>query len=105
MVNSIVTENDQYNACFLLHSANRCEPDAQDKIQILDGNDETFFEANTAIAHCISADAKMGKGIAYKICRRVNGLQEYCQKSKTTLGSTLPYWDPESNNFIYNVVT
>ena len=93
------------NECFLLHSAVPCEPDLQDQIQILTGNDETIFQANTAIAHCISTDAKMSKGFAETICRRVDGLQQYCQKNKATVGSTLLYWDPESNNFIYNLVT
>ena len=105
MVNSILTENDQYNECFLLHSTVLCEPDLQDKIQILNGNDETIFQANTAIAHCISADAKMSKGFAEKICRKVNGLQEYCRKTEPYVGSIIPYWDPEINNFIYNLVT
>ena len=103
MVNSILTENDQYNECFLLHCTVPCEPDMQDKIQIL--NDETIIQANTAIAHCISADAKMSKGFAETICRRVNGLQKFCRKAKTNVGSALPYWHPESNNFIYNLVT
>ena len=80
MVNSILTGNDQYNEWFLLHSTVTCEPDLQDKIQILNGNDETTFQANTAITHCISADAKMSKGFAETICRKVNGLQEYCHK-------------------------
>ena len=105
MVNSILTENDQYNECFLLHSTVPCEPDLQDKIQILNGNDEAFFQANTAIAHCISADAKMSKGFAETICRRVNGPQEYRRKTKPTVGAIIPYWAPESNNFIYNLVT
>ena len=105
MVNSILTENNQYSECFLLHSTVPCEPDLQDKIQVLNGNNETIFQANTAIAHCNSADAKMSKGFAETICRRVNGLQEFCRRAKTTVGSALPYWDPESNNFIYNLVT
>ena len=82
IVNSIPTENDQYNECFLLHSTVPCEPDLQDKIQILNGNDETIFQANTAIAHCISADAKMSKGFAATICRGVNGLQEHCRRDQ-----------------------
>ena len=77
----------------------------QDKIQIPNGNDETIFQANTAIAHCFSVDAKMSKGFAETFCRKVNGLQEYCQRDKTTGGSALPCWDPESNNFIYNAST
>ena len=105
MVNSILTENDQYTECFLLHSTVPCERDLQDKIQILNRNDETICQANTAIAQCISADAKMSKGFAEIICRRVDRLQEFCRRARTTVGSALPYWDPKSNNFIYNLVT
>ena len=47
----------------------------------------------------------MSKGFAETIFRRVNGLQEFCRRYKTTVGSALPYWDPESNNFTYNLVT
>ena len=105
MVKSILTENDQYNECFLLHCTVPCEPDLQDKIQILNGNEKTIFQANTAIAHRISANAKMSKRFAETICRRANGLLEFCRRAKTTISSTLPYWDRESNNFIYNLVT
>ena len=106
MVNSILMENDQYNECFLLHSAVPCEPHLQEKIQILNGNDEKIFQANTDIALCISADAKMSKRFAETIiCRRVNGLQEYCRKTKAIVGSALPCWNPKSNDFIYNLVT
>ena len=105
MVSLILTENDQYNECFLLYSTVPCEPDLQDKIQILNGNNKTIFQANTAIAYCISAEAKMSKRFAETNCRRVNGRQDFCRRAKTTVGSALPYWDPESNNFIYNLVT
>ena len=105
MVNLIFTEKDQYNDCFLLHSTVPCETDMQDKLQILNGNDKTFFQSNTAIAHCISADTKMSKEFAETNCHTVNGLEEYCRKNKATVGSTPSYWHPESNNFLYNLVT
>ena len=105
MVNSILSENDQYYESFLLPSTVPCEPDLHDKIQIRNGNDEKKFQGNTGIAHCISADAKMSKRFAETFCRRVDGLREYCQRAKTTRGSALRYWDRESNNFIYNLVT
>ena len=105
MVNSILTENDQYNESFLIHARVPCEPDLQDKIQILNGNNEIIFRANTVVAHCISTDAKMSKGFAETICRKVNGLQEYYRKTKPTVSSIIPYWDAESNNFIYNLVS
>ena len=47
----------------------------------------------------------MSKGFAEIICCRVNGLQDYCRKSKAIVGSALPYWDPESNNLIDNLET
>ena len=47
----------------------------------------------------------MSKGFAETNCRRVRGFQEYCRKTKPTVGSIIPYWDPESNNFIYDLVT
>ena len=75
MVNSILTENDQYNECFLFHSTVPCEADMQDKLQILKGNDGTSFQANTDMTHRIPADARTSKGFAETICRRVNGLQ------------------------------
>ena len=96
MVNSILTENNQYNACFLLRST---VPSESETKQLLIGNDEINFQANTAIAHCFSADAKMSIGFAEKLCRRVNGLQEDCRKTKAIVGSVLPFWDPESNYF------
>ena len=42
----------------------------------------------------------MNKGFAETFCLRVNGLQEYCRKAKAVVGSALPYWDPESNNYL-----
>ena len=50
------------------------------------GTDETNFQTNSADAHCFSADAKMSNGFAKTVCRRVNGLQEYCQRAKTVVG-------------------
>ena len=105
MVKSISTENHQYDEYFLLHSTVPCETDMQKKIQIINGNDETTFQANTAIAHCTSADAKMSKVFAETICRSVNGLQDYCHKTKVIVCSALPYCDPEFNNFIYILLT
>ena len=102
---SILLENDQSNECILLHSTVPCEPDEQDRIQILIGNDETFFQTNTAIAHCISTDAKISKGFAETICSKVNGFQEYYRKNKAIVVEAIPYWNPESSIFIYNLVT
>ena len=105
MVDCILSENDQYNECFLLHSTLPHEPDFRDGIRIINGNDDTIFENQTAIAHCISADANMSKGFAETIRNHINGLQEYCYKSKAFVGSVIPFWDNDANRFIYNLVT
>ena len=83
-----------------------CEhkPDESNKIEIINGNAETIFEMDTAIAHCISADAKMGKGFAKQICERMSSLQEYCRGSNSFVGSVIPYMD-NSNRLVYNLVT
>ena len=100
MVDCILSENDQYNECFLLHSTLPHEPDFRDGIRIINGNDDTIFENQKAIGHCISADAKMSKGFAETISNHINGLQEYCYKSKAFVGSVIPFWDTDANRFI-----
>ena len=104
MVDCILSENDQLKECFLLHSTLPYEPDFRDDIRIINGNDDTIFENQTAIAHCISADAKMNEGFAETISNHISGLQEYCYKSKAFVGSVIPFWDNDSNRFIYNLV-
>ena len=79
MVDCIPSENDQYNKRFLLHSTLPHEPDFRDGIGIINGNDDTIFENQTAIAHYISADAKMSKGFAETITNHINGLQDLLQ--------------------------
>ena len=86
MVDCILSENDQYNERFLLHSTLPHEPDFRDGIRIINGNDDTIFENQTAIAHCISADATMSEGFAETISNHINGLQECCYKSKGFVG-------------------
>ena len=97
MVDCILSENDQYNECFLLQSTLPHEPDFRDGIRIINGNDDTIFEKQTAIAHCISADAKLSKGFAETISNHINGLQENCYKSKAFVGSVIPFWDNDAN--------
>ena len=51
------------------------------------------------------ADAKISKGFAQTITNHINGLQDYCYKSKAFVGSVIPFCDNDSNRFIYNLVT
>ena len=47
----------------------------------------------------------MSRKFDEKVYGMVNERQEYCRKKRAIVGSALPYWDPESNNFICNLVT
>ena len=49
MVDCILSEKDQYNECFLLHSTLPHEPDFRDGIRINNGNDDTILKSN---GHC-----------------------------------------------------
>ena len=46
----------------------------------------------------------MSEGFAETITNDNNGLQGYCYKSKAFVGSVIPFWDNNSNRFIYNLV-
>ena len=76
MVDCILSENDQYNECFLLHLTLPHKADFKDGIRFINGNDDSLFEIETAIAHCISAYAKMSKEFAVTITNHIDGLQE-----------------------------
>ena len=101
MVDCILSEIDQYSEWFLLHSTLPHEADFKDGIRVTHENDDTIFENQTVFAHCISA--KMRKGLAETITNHINGLQEYCCKSKNFVGSVIPFWDNDSIRFIYNL--
>ena len=88
IVNCILSENDQYNECFLLQSTLPHETDFQYGIRIINGNDDTFCECQTAIAHCISADAKLSEGFAETITNNINELQKYCYNQKILLAQS-----------------
>ena len=98
LTDCILSENE----CFLVQSTLPHEADFRDGIRFINGNDDTIFENQTAIAHCISADAKLSKGFAETITN-INGLQEQCYKSKASVGSVTPFWDNDSNLFIYTL--
>ena len=100
MVDYILSENNQYNEYFLLHSTLPHDADFKDGIRFIYGNDDTIFEIESAIDHCLSGDAKMSKGFAETITNHINGLQEYCYKSKAFVGSVIPFWDNDSTRFI-----
>ena len=104
LTNDIITTNDRYNDCFLLHSTIPAQsPD--DCLQIIHGTEDSIVQQLHSIGHCISADAKMSKGFAEQLSQQVLGLRDACRRTKLLTGQTFPFWDQTSNRYIYNLVT
>ena len=63
LTNAIIQTDDKYNDCFLLHSTIPAQsPD--DCLQIIQGTEDSIIQQPHSTGHCISADAKMSKGLA-----------------------------------------
>ena len=63
LANAIITTDDKYNDCFLLHSTIPAQsPD--DCLQITHGTEDSMLQKQHPIRHCISSDAKMSKRFA-----------------------------------------
>ena len=63
LTNIIISTNEQYNDCFLLHST-ILSHSHDEFLQIIYGKENSILKQPNSIGHCISADAQMGKGFA-----------------------------------------
>ena len=63
LTNAIISTDERYNDCFLLHSAVPAQ-NCDDFLQIIYGTEYSILQQPNSIGHCISADARMGKGFA-----------------------------------------
>ena len=96
LTNAIITTDDKYNDCFLLHSTIPAQsPD--DCLQINHGTEDSILQQPHSIGHCISADAKMSKGFAVLLSQQIPGLRETCRRTKLLTGQTFAFWDQTSN--------
>ena len=104
MTNAIISTDDKYNDCFLLHSTTSAQsPD--DFLQIFHGTKDSILQQPYSIGHCISADAKMSEGFADLLSHRIPGLRDPCRRTKLLTGQAFPFWDQTGNQYIYNLVT
>ena len=63
LTQAILSTNEQYNNCFLLHST--IPSQSHDEfLQTVYGNENSILDQPNSIGHCISADAQMSKGFA-----------------------------------------
>ena len=63
LTNAILSTNEHYNDCFLLHSTIPSQL-PEEILQIVYGNEKSILEQHNSIEHCISAVAQMSKGFA-----------------------------------------
>ena len=104
LTNAIITTDERYNDCFLLHSTIPAQS-GDEFLQIVYGNENSIIQQPNSIGHCISADAKMSKGLADFLSHKIPGLRPTCRKAKLLMGQVFPFWDSTGRRYIYNLVT
>ena len=104
LTNAIMTTDDKYNDCFFPHSTiSARSPD--DCLQINRGTEDSIIQQPHSIGHCISAEAKMSKGLAELLSQQIPGLRDACRWTKFLSGETFLFWDRVGNRYTYNLVT
>ena len=104
LTNAILSTNEQYNDCFLLHSTIPFQSH-DELLQIVYGTQNSIFEQPNSIGHCISADAQMSKGFAKFLSERVPLLGRTCRRANLFKDQLFSFWDSCSRQCIYNLVT
>ena len=104
LTNAILSTNEQYNDCFLLHST--IPSRSHDEfLQIVYGNESSILEQPNSIGYCISADAQMSKRFAQFLSESVPRLSRICRRADFLEDQVFPFWDSSSRRYIYKLVT
>lgn len=74
------------------------------KIEIL-VKDLLKMDATYTIAHCISADAVMGAGIALTISEKYKYMRSFLKEYSPELGTAVYYYDGGNESPVFNLVT
>ena len=102
--NAIISTDEEYNDCFLLHSTVSAQS-SDEFLQIVYGTEDSILQQPNSIGHCISADARMSKGFADFVSLRNSGLRSTCQEARLFMGQVYHFWDSTGKRYIYNLVT
>ena len=89
LTNAIISTDERYNDCFLLHSTVPAQK-SDEFLQIIYGTEDSILQQPNSIGHCISADARMGNGFADFLSNRNSGLRSTCRKAKLFMGQVFP---------------
>ena len=92
LTKAIISTDERCNDCFLLHSTVPAQS-SDGFLQIISGTEDSILQQPNSIGHCISADARMSKGFADFLSRRIAGLRSTCRKAKLFVGQVYPFWD------------
>ena len=104
LTNAIISTDERYNDCFLLHSTVPAKS-SDNFLQIIFGTEALIIQQPISIGHCISAAARMSKGFADFISHRNPGLRSTCREAKLFMGQVFPFWDSTGRRYIYNLAT
>ena len=104
LTNAILSTNEQYDDCFLLHSTIPSQSH-NEFLQIVYGNENSILDQPNSIGLCISADPQMSKAFAQFLSERVPRLRRTCRRANLLRDQVFPFWDSSSRRYIYKLVT
>ena len=89
LINAIISTDEQYNDCFLLHSRVPAQS-SYDFLETIYGTKTSIIQQPNSVGHCIPADARMSKGFADFLSHRILGLWSTCHKAKPFMEQVFP---------------
>ena len=104
LTNAIISTDERYNECFLLHSTVPAQSSGEFP-QIIHGSEDSILQQPNSTVYCISADARMSEGFADFLSHRISGLRSTCRKARLFMGQVYPFWDSTAKRYICNLVT
>ena len=87
---AIISTDERYNECFLLHSAVPAQS-SDEFLKIIYGTEDSILHQPNSIGNCISANARMSKGFADFLSHRIAGLRSHAAKQTFGWGNSTPF--------------
>ena len=85
LTNAIISTVERYNDGFLLHSTVPAQS-SEDFRRMIHDTEDSIIQQPNSIGHCISADARMGRGFADFLTPKNSRLRSICRKAKLFVG-------------------
>ena len=104
LTNAIISKDERYNDCFLLHSTVPAQG-SEEFLQIIYDTEDSIQQQPNSIGHCISANARMSKCFADFLSHKITGLRSKCRKAKLFKGEVYRFWDSTGKRYVYILVT